>query len=119
MKKSGTIKKMVKEAEDGLKLVESEVVEEAGMVLDKMHYHRSPYMRQSQNGSRMVGGKRPTNLDKYLKFESTSYITPDTITEEAVFMRMTKDLWSRRRAFLWVLYAIIGISVALWCTVGS
>ena len=62
----------------------------------KMHYHCSPYMRQTQNGSRMVGGEAD-KLGKYNKFESTSYITPDTVKQEGLLMRMTKDLWTRRR----------------------
>ena len=82
-------------------------------VMRKMHYHRSPHMRQTQNGSRMVGGSKPTNLEKYNKFESTSYITSDTVKQEGLLMRMTKDLWTRRRAFLWFLYAVIGVSVSL------
>ena len=61
-------------------------------------------------------GAKPTNLEKYNKFESTSYITPDTVKQEGLLMRMTKDLWTRRRAFLWFLYAVIGVSVSLLIT---
>ena len=73
-------------------------------------------MRETQNGSRMVGGSKPTNMEKYNKFESTSYITPDTVKQEALLMRMTKRLWTRRRSFLWFLYAVIGVSVSLLIT---
>jgi chloride channel 7 len=110
LKKKRTMKEKI---EEEITLIESEIIEEADFVLDKMHYHQSPYMRQTQNGSRMVGGAKPTNLEKYNKFESTSYITPDTPKEEASLMRMTKQLWQQRRAFLWVLYGTIGISVSL------
>ena len=85
----------------------------AAAVIGKLHYHRSPFMRETQNGSRMVGGSKPTNLEKYNKFESTSYVTPDTVKQEALLMRMTKRLWARRRSFLWFLYAVIGVSVSL------
>ena len=99
-----------------VKILEKEAVDAETIVMSKMHYHRSPYMRETQNGSRMVGGGKPTNIVKYNKFESTSYITPDTVKQEALLMRMTKDLWTRRRAFLWFLYAVIGVSVSLLIT---
>jgi H+/Cl- antiporter ClcA len=110
LKKRMTIKEKIMEE---VEMMEEELIEEADFVLDKLHYHQSPYMRETQNGSRMVGGAKPTNLEKYNKFESTSYITPDTPREEASLMRMTKQLWARRRAFLWILYAIIGVAVSL------
>ena len=71
----------------------------AAAVIGKLHYHRSKFMRETQNGSRMVGGSKPTNLEKYNKFESTSYLTPDTAKQEALLMRMTKRLWTRRRSW--------------------
>ena len=114
------IETIAEEVVDDVEEVVDEIAEDVDLaetfVMRKMHYHRSPYMRQTQNGSRMVGGAKPTNLEKYNKFESTSYITPDTVKQEGLLMRMTKDLWTRRRAFLWFLYAVIGVSVSLLIT---
>jgi chloride channel 7 len=94
-------------------------IEDAEEIMEKitgLHFHRSPYMRETQIGGRMVGGSKPRDLDKYMSFESTSYITPDTVEEERWYMRMTKKKWGRRRAFLWLLYATIGVTVSLLIT---
>jgi H+/Cl- antiporter ClcA len=71
------------------------------------------FMAPKSYGSRMVGGKKPTNLEQYRKFESVSYIVPDTAAQEAQFMRMTPAMSGRRRCLLWVRYTITGIVVSL------
>jgi H+/Cl- antiporter ClcA len=71
------------------------------------------FMAPKSYGSRMVGGKKPTNLEQYKSFESVSYIVPDTAAQEAQFMRMTASMSGRRRFLLWVRYTITGIVVSL------
>ena len=64
-------------------------------------------------GSRMVGGKKPTDLEVYKKFESVSYLTPDTAEQESKFMRMTPSQSGRLRSLLWIRYTITGVVVSL------
>lgn len=73
------------------------------------HYQRSKGMRNRPAGSRMVGGKKPHNVEAYNKFESTEYIIPDTAQQESVFMTDTKSKRKKRYYCLWVLYFLIGI----------
>ena len=73
------------------------------------HYQRSKGMRNRPAGSRMVGGKKPHNMEAYNKFESTEYIIPDTAQQESVFMTDTKSKRKKRYYCLWVLYFLIGI----------
>ena len=75
----------------------------------------TPIAPRTSRDAERIGwsGFEPTNLEKYNKFESTSYLTSDTAKQEALLMRMTKRLWTRRRSFLWFLYAVIGVSVSL------
>ena len=75
-------------------------------------------MAPKSYGSRMVGGKKPTNLEQYKSFESVSYIVPDTARQEAQFMRMTHAMSGRRRMLLWMRYTITGIVVSL-CIAGA
>ncbi len=56
-----------------------------------MHYHRSKFMRSRPFGSRMVGGKRPTNMERYKSYESVSYMLSDTAHQEGKLMRMTSN----------------------------
>ena len=68
-------------------------------------------------GSRMVGGKKPKNWEKYSAYESTSYITPDTIKQERLFLRMTPKTAGYHRMFLWIRYAFSGalVSAVIYC----
>ena len=63
-------------------------------------------------GSRMIGGKEPKNWDKYSAYESTSYITPDTIVQERLFLRMTPKKAGHKRLMLWFRYALTGAMVS-------
>jgi H+/Cl- antiporter ClcA len=64
-------------------------------------------------GSRMVGGKKPTNLAVYRSFESVSYLTPDTAEQESLFMRMTPGMSGQLRCLLWFRYTVTGVVVSL------
>ena len=65
-------------------------------------------------GSRMIGGKQPElkNWDKYSAYESTSYITPDTIEQERFYLRMTPKKAAYQRLMLWFRYALTGVLVS-------
>ena len=63
-------------------------------------------------GSRMIGGKEPKNWDKYSAYESTSYITPDTIEQERFYLRMTPKKAAYQRLMLWFRYALTGVLVS-------
>ena len=76
------------------------------------------FMAPKSYGSRQVGGKKPRNFEQYRKFESVSYIVPDTSKQEAQFMRMTPGMSGRRRLLLWVRYTMTGIVVSL-CIAGA
>jgi chloride channel 7 len=64
-------------------------------------------------GSRMIGGKKPYNIDKYRQYEATSYIVPDTADQESQYMRMTPKDYARRRLLMWVRYAFTGVVVSI------
>jgi hypothetical protein len=66
-----------------------------------------------QQGSRMVGGKRPHDETAYNAMESVQYLRPDTKREEYYFQKMGPAARRGRRLFMWLLYAAIGIAVAL------
>jgi H+/Cl- antiporter ClcA len=64
-------------------------------------------------GSRMIGGKEPSNWIKYSAYESTSYIEPDTIQREREFLKMTPKSTRQRRLMLWFRYALSGSLVSI------
>ena len=65
-------------------------------------------------GSRMIGGKQPElkNWGKYSAYESTSYITPDTIEQERFYLRMTPKKAAHQRLMLWFRYGLTGVLVS-------
>lgn len=71
------------------------------------------FLAPKSYGSRMIGGRKPFNHDKYRSYESTSYIVPDTTAQESLFMRMTPKSWKRKRLLLWFRYAFTGFTVSL------
>ena len=71
------------------------------------------FLAPKSYGSRMIGGRKPYDRDKYQSYESTSYIIPDTTAQESLFMRMTPKSWQRKRLLLWFRYAFTGVTVSL------
>ena len=65
------IQTIEKEVGEEIETIEKEVVGAEAFVMGKLHYHRSPYMRQTQKWVQDGRGSKPTNLEKYNKFEST------------------------------------------------
>lgn len=88
------------------------------------HWNRFTFQNGStQYGARAVGGQRPKNKAHYDSVESVDYTIPDTV-DEAVFARImqreSEGVFSRaslRRAFLWAMYFIIGVTVSLIITI--
>jgi H+/Cl- antiporter ClcA len=64
-------------------------------------------------GSRAVGGQKPSDEVLYGKIQSSDYLVPDTAAEEAYQRSFTPHMRNRRRLFVWVLYAWLGVSVAI------
>ena len=65
-------------------------------------------------GSRSVGGRKPhpKHMAAYQKYESVSYISPDTAAQESQFMRQTPKDRGNRRLLLWCRYGVTGIMVS-------
>ena len=71
------------------------------------------FRKPKSYGSRMVGGKKPTNNDIYNSYESVSYLTPDTVAVESSFLQETPKIRSRQLCMKWVRFAFMGIIVSL------
>ena len=71
------------------------------------------FMRTDQYGSRAVGGQKPQNEKVYWAVEAVDYLVPDTKQEEENERAYTPKKRNRRRLFLWVLYALLGVAVSV------
>ena len=71
------------------------------------------FLRTDQYGSRAVGGQKPLDEALYWKIEAVDYLVPDTKQEEENERAYTPPKRNRRRLFLWVLYAILGVVTAV------
>jgi chloride channel 7 len=71
------------------------------------------FSKAEQFGSRAVGGHAPTDAKLYGTIQSSDYLIPDTKQEEAYQRSFTPTMRNRRRLFIWMLYAWIGLAVAL------
>ena len=64
---------------------------------------QSKFRVGSTKGSRMVGGKKPRDTERYNKYEAVSYITPDTVKVEIGYRyplkKVGKHLWTPIRLF--------------------
>jgi len=74
---------------------------------------QSKFRVGSTKGSRMVGGKKPRDTERYNKYEAVSYITPDTVKVETTFLNVTPAIRSRQQLFLWFRYALTGFIVSV------
>ena len=90
-------------------------VEEA--VEEEKHEHdfeeNVSFARAEQFGSRAVGGHKPQDERLYGQIESADYLVPDTQLEEAYQRTFTPVMRTRRRLFIWGLYACLGFAVAM------
>ena len=73
-------------------------------------------MQHQQTGSRMVGGKKPTDIDSYNGVESIDYVIPDTVDMANMYRNMGPRKRDLRRQLMWLQYAFVGVSVALYIT---
>ena len=71
------------------------------------------FARHEQGGSRAVGGSKPKDERLYGQIESADYLTPDTQQEEAYQRTFTPQMRTRRRLFIWGLYACLGVAVTM------
>jgi hypothetical protein len=73
---------------------------------------RVQFASVEQFGSRSVGGHRPDDEKEYGKIESYDYLVPDTKEEESHQRTFTPIMRTRRRLFIWGLYAWLAVCVA-------
>ena len=71
------------------------------------------FSNAEQFGSRAVGGHKPHDEKAYSNIQSSDYLTPDTKHEEAYQRTFTPHMRNRRRLFIWMLYAWLGLSVGV------
>ncbi len=71
------------------------------------------FARHEQSGSRAIGGQKPRDEQLYGQIESADYLTPDTQQEEAYQRTFTPQMRTRRRFFIWGLYACLGVAVTM------
>ena len=83
--------------------------ESAGVVALLQDKFRKP----KTYGSRMVGGRKPSNQDKYNRYEAVSYLVPDTAEVERGFLKTTPSQRSRMLVLLWIRFAVTGLVVSL------
>eukprot|EP01046_Picozoa_sp_COSAG06_P074651 COSAG06_NODE_22934_length_708_cov_1.269294_1_plen_156_part_01 len=71
------------------------------------------FARHQQSGSRAIGGQKPRDEQLYGQIESADYLTPDTQQEEAYQRTFTPQMRTRRRFFIWGLYACLGVALTM------